>query len=151
MICVMYALTARYMRIKEELRSASLKIFDAHEDERKRLARELHDGIGQSLLSVKLRLKMLASKAKENLPAEEESFSELVSDITHSIDEIRAVARDLRPSFLENVDFVEALKWHAGKMQEQSGIQININTDGLIEINAKVKENIYRIYQEALE
>ena len=150
MICVMYTLTARYMRIKEELRSASLKIFDAHEDERKRLARELHDGIGQSLLSVKLRLKMLASKAKEKLPAEEESFSELVSDITHSIDEIRSVARDLRPSFLENVDFIDALKWHAGKMQEQSGIQININTDGLTEINAKVKENIYRIYQEAL-
>jgi signal transduction histidine kinase len=150
MICVMYALTARYMRIKEELRSASLKIFDAHEDERKRVARELHDGIGQSLLSVKLRLKMLASIAKEKLPSEEESFTELISDITHSIDEIRAVARDLRPSFLENIDFVEALKWHALKMQEQSGIQVNITTDELIGMDAKVKENLYRIYQEAL-
>ncbi len=58
MICVMYALAARYTRIKDELREASLKIFEAHEDERKRLARELHR-VGQSLLSVKLRLKML--------------------------------------------------------------------------------------------
>jgi len=150
MICVMYALTARYMRIKEELRSASLKIFDAHEDERKRLARELHDGIGQSLLSVKLRLKMLESKAKEGLPAREESYSELISDISNSIDEIRAVARDLRPSFLENIDFVEALRWHAGKFEEQSGMQVHINTEGLMDMNSKVKENIYRIYQEAL-
>jgi signal transduction histidine kinase len=150
MVCVMYALTARYTRIQEELRSASLKIFDAHEDERKRLARDLHDGIGQSLLSVKLRLKMLESKAKEGLTANEESFSELVSDVAHSIDEIRAVARDLRPSFLENIDFIEALKWHSEKMQEQSGILITVSSDGLKEMNARVKENIYRIYQEAL-
>jgi signal transduction histidine kinase len=150
MICVMYALTSRYTRIKEELRSASLKIFDAHEDERKRLARELHDGVGQSLLSAKLRLKMLESKAKERIPIHEEFFSELMSDISHSIDEIRSIAMDLRPSFLENIEFVEAIKWHAGKIQEQSGIQINIHTAALIEIDSKLKENIYRIYQEAL-
>lgn len=62
-ICVMYALTARYMRIKE-LQSASVRIFKAHEDARKRLARELHDGIGTSLQAIKLRLQMLDAKIK---------------------------------------------------------------------------------------
>ena len=150
MICVMYALTSRYTRIKEELKKASLKIFDAHEDERKRLARELHDGVGQSLLSVKLQLKMLESSAKKGVLIHEESFSELVSDISHSIDEIRSIAMDLRPSFLENIEFAEAIRWHAGKIQEQSGIHINIHIADLKEIDSKLKENIYRIYQEAL-
>ena len=74
MICVMYTLTARYMRIREELRLASLKIFDAHEDERKRVARELHDGIGQSLQSVKLRLKMLESHIEKGGQPKEKPY-----------------------------------------------------------------------------
>lgn len=150
MICVMYALTARYTRIKEELQSASVKILDAHEDERKRLARELHDGIGTSLLAIKLRLQMLEAKAKEGVPVEKELFLELISDISNSIDELRAIAMDLRPSFLENTDIVDAISWHAGKVQEKLGIQMNVNTDGLIKISSKTKDNIYRIYQEAL-
>lgn len=150
MICVMYALTARYTRIKEELRSASVRIFDAHEDERKRLARELHDGIGTSLLAIKLRLQMLESKVKEGLPIEKESFPELISDISNSIDELRAVAVDLRPSFLENIGIEDAISWHARKVQEKSGVQININIEGLVKSSSKAKDNIYRIYQETL-
>jgi signal transduction histidine kinase len=150
MICVMYALAARYTRIKDELRTASLKIFEAHEDERKRLARELHDGVGQSLLSVKLRLKMLESKMQEGISFQREDISALISDISFSIDEIRAAARDLRPSFLESTDFIEAIQWHAKKIQEQTGINIKVNIKGLLDVDLKVKENIYRIYQEAL-
>ena len=116
----------------------------------KDLQRELHDGVGQSLLSVKLRLKMLEAKMQEGIPFQQESLSALISDISSSIDEIRAAARDLRPSFLENTDFVEAIDWHARKIQEQAGIKIKVNVKGLIDVDLKVKENIYRIYQETL-
>src|SRR4030066_2452787 len=114
MICIMYALTARYMRIKE-LQSTSVRIFKAHEDERKRLAREIHDGVGPSLLSIKLRLQMLEAQVKAGKPVEEESFPELISEVTNTTDELRAVAMDLRPPFLENIDIVDALRWHARK------------------------------------
>jgi signal transduction histidine kinase len=150
MVCVMYTLTARYMRIREELRLASLKIFDAHEDERKRVARELHDGIGQSLQSVKLRLKMLESHIEKGGAVKREDLSELTADVSQSIEEIRAVAMDLRPSFLENTDFSDAVHWHAVKMQEQAGVAINVYLEGLITVNPGAKENLYRIYQEAL-
>ena len=150
MVCVMYTLTARYMRIREELRLASLKIFDAHEDERKRVARELHDGIGQSLQSVKLRLKMLESHIEKGGTVKREALSELITDVSQSIDEIRSVAMDLRPSFLENTDFADAIHWHAMKMQEQAGVAINVQSEGLIKVDPRAKENLYRIYQEAL-
>ncbi len=149
MICVMYALTARYMRIKE-LQSASVRIFKAHEDERKRLARELHDGIGTSLQAIKLRLQMLDAKIKDGAPVEKEAFPELISEITHSIDELRDVVMDLRPSFLENVDLADAITWHAKKVQERLGVQIKLVIDDAIKVSSRIKETIYRIYQEAI-
>jgi len=150
MICVMYTLTARYMRIREELRLASLKIFDAHEDERKRVARELHDGIGQSLQSIKLRLKMLESHIEKGGAVTREALSELTTDVAQSIDEIRSVAMDLRPSFLENTDFVDAIRWYAVKMQEQSGVRITVQSEDMVKVAPEAKESLYRIYQEAL-
>jgi signal transduction histidine kinase len=149
MICIMYALTARYMRIKE-LQSASVRIFKAHEDERKRLAREIHDGVGPSLLSIKLRLQMLEAQAKAGNQVEGESLSELLSEVTNTTEELRAVAMDLRPSFLENIDIIDAIRWHAEKLQERLGMQINVTTDGMTDIDSKMKDTIYRIYQETL-
>jgi signal transduction histidine kinase len=149
MMCIMYALTARYMRIKE-LQSASVRIFKAHEDERKRLAREIHDGVGPSLLSIKLRLQMLEAQVKAGNQVEEESFSELLSEVTNTTDELRAVAIDLRPSFLENIDITDAIRWHAKKLQERLGMQIDVANEGIINIDPKMKDTIYRIYQETL-
>ncbi len=149
MICVMYALASRYTRIRE-LQSASIKIFAAHEKERKRLARELHDGIGTSLLATKLKLQILEAKVNEDKPMDKQAFPELISEITHSIEELRAMSMDIRPSFLENTDLVEAIKWHARKVKERSGIEINISSGNIGTISLKIKENFYRIFQEAL-
>jgi signal transduction histidine kinase len=149
MICVMYALSSRYTRIRE-LQSASVKIFAAHEKERKRLARELHDGIGTSLLATKLKLQMLEAQAKDDKPLDKQAFPELISEINNSIEELRAVSMDIRPSFLENTGLIEAIKWHARKVKERSGIEINISSGYIGEISLKIKENLYRIFQEAL-
>jgi len=127
-----------------------VRIFKAHEDERKRLARELHDGIGPSLLAIKLQLQMLEIKTKEGAAIERKAFPELITEITHSIDELRAVAMDLRPSFLETTDINDAIAWHAEKMQERFGIRMNINIEGSLKMSSNVKEAVYRIYQESI-
>jgi signal transduction histidine kinase len=150
MICVMYALTSRYTRIQKELRSASVKIFDAHEEERKRLSRELHDGVGQSLLSFKLKMKMIDKEKQENFSIDRKEFRELLSDISGIISELKDVSMDLRPAFLEDAELVEAITWHAERMQEKSGVAINIHQQDSVKINPRLKDNIYRIFQEAL-
>jgi len=150
MFCIMYSLAARFNRIKNQLVSASVKILDAHEDERKRLSRELHDGIGQSLLSMKLKFKMLADTFSQNKPVERESFNELIADISSTIEEVRSISSDLRPSFLENSSLTDALNWHARKTMDKSGIEFNIESEDKIEISTRLKDNIYRVYQEAL-
>lgn len=149
MICVMYALTSRYTRIME-LQSASVKIFDSNEKERKRLARELHDGIGTSLLATKMKLQMLEVQVKDGMPVDRQAIPELISELTHVIKELRVVSLDLRPSFLENTKLVEAIHWHARKVRERSGIEINIFAEDIKNISPKIKENIYRIFQEAI-
>lgn len=149
MICVVYALASRYTRIRE-LQFASVKIFAAHEKERKRLARELHDGIGTSLLATKLKLQMLEAQIKDDKPIDKQAFSELVLEMDNSIKELRAVSMDIRPSFLENTDLIEAIRWHARKVKERSGMGIDISSGDIGEISLKIKENFYRIFQEAL-
>lgn len=149
MVCVIYALASRYTRIKE-LQSASVKIFAAHEQERKRLARELHDGIGTSLLATKLKLQMLEAQSKDDKPVDRIPLSELISEIAHSIEELRAVSMDVRPSFLESTELVEAIKWHAKKVKERTGIEFSVSAGDIGQISLKIKENIYRIFQEAL-
>jgi signal transduction histidine kinase len=57
---------------------------------------------------------------------------------------------DLRPSFLENTELVEAIKWHAKKVKERSGIEVNVSAGDIGQISLKIKENFYRIFQEAL-
>ncbi len=151
MLSVVYALASRYTRIKE-LQSASIKIFNAHEKERKRLARELHDGIGTSLLAIKMKLQMLETRVKGGV-IDQDAFSVLISEISHVIEELRRVSMDLRPSFLKNTDLVEAINWYIKKVQDRSGIEINVeveNVDKVKEVSLKIKENIYRILQEAL-
>jgi signal transduction histidine kinase len=150
MFCIMYSLAARFNRIKNQLVSASVKILDAHEDERKRLSRELHDGIGQSLLSMKLKFKMLADTFGKNKPVDRESFNELIEDISNTIEEVRSISSDLRPSFLENLSLTDALNWHARKAMDKSGIEFSIKSEDKIEISTRLKDNIYRVYQEAL-
>jgi two-component system sensor histidine kinase DegS len=93
---------------------------------------------------------MLEAQVKGGNSVEKESFPELISEVTNTIDELRAVAMDLRPSFLENIDIVDALNWHAKKIHERLGMQINIKTEGRIQIDPKMKDTIYRIYQETL-
>ncbi len=149
MTCVMYALAARFTRIKE-LQTISIRIFKAHEEERKRLAREIHDSIGPSLTAIKMQIQMVAKKIKEGIFPEQETVNELIHEITHSIEDMRTIAMDLRPSFLETTDIKDAILWHAKKLQERFGIVINLNIEDITNINIDIKEALYRIYQEAI-
>ncbi len=146
----MYALVARYVRISNSMKALSQKILVAHESERKRLAREIHDGVAQSLSAIKLNLQMMEAKAKEGVSIGKEVFPDLISEVSGSIEELKNVAMDIRPSFLEDMEISDIFRWYSRKFQETSGIEIKVNAQDSIKIDSRVKENLYRIYQEAL-
>ncbi|MCI0487914.1 MAG: ATP-binding protein [Blastocatellia bacterium] len=149
-VCVMYARAARFVRTQDSLQRASEKILAAHEEERKRLARELHDGVGQSLLAIKLNLQMMNAKVQSGTAIKGGWIPELISEITDSTDELRRVAMGLRPSFIEDVEMADALNLYGKYFQEKSAVEVRVQVRGEINSSPKVKDHLFRIFQEAL-
>lgn len=149
--CFKYGVIKRYSRFRASMLALSGRILDAHEEERKRLARELHDGVGQSLLAAKLNLQMLQSRAKVDKNSGDETLPELIDHMSNAISELREVAMDLRPSFLEETDIRDALLLHSKRFQNKTGIRVEVTADsGLKKLTARITDHLYRLYQEAL-
>lgn len=149
--CMTYALIVRTVRAREQIRTLSGRILAAHEEERKRVARELHDGVGQSLLAVKLNLNMIAKSAENE--TNRAGIAEVIDEISGSIQELRDVAMELRPAYLERLGIADALRWYGKKLQNQTGIVVTVDaSDGFdgASMPQRTKDNVYRICQEAL-
>ena len=146
-------LTEEALRKSEkELRFLSAELLDAQEKERARFARELHDGIGQSLSTMKVRVETLAKIAKSDLRSiQVEDLENLVPMIRQTIEEIRNTSMDLRPSTLDSLGIVPTLDWFSREFQTTYPyMQIEKEIDlQETEVPDSLKIIIYRIVQEA--
>jgi signal transduction histidine kinase len=123
---------------------------DAQEEERKRLARELHDDTIQTLVIVKTDLDSLA---RENgLQGKGQvRLKEAQTALAGAIDNVRRFSRDLRPSLLDDLGLVSALDWLVTDMMARTGIQVRLVVSGQTRrINPNAEVAAYRIVQEAL-
>jgi len=126
------------------------RVIAAQEDERKRIARELHDSTGQSLTSLLLGLRRLEEAAElETLRDRVDDLREIVSA---SLDEVRRLAWELRPSVLDDMGLVAALQRYVTDYRERHGVAADFLTHGLDgkRLPPEVETTIYRIVQEAL-
>ena len=127
----------------------SRQLIESQESERKRIAAELHDSLGQQLLVIKNRA-LLALHTSES---HEEAIGELneISDATsHALDEVREIAYNLRPFQLDQLGLTKALESMLKKVSQTSGIQFSIMIDMIDDLYSKEAEiNIYRIVQES--
>ena len=146
---IAYGLVARFVRLHNETRMFSRKILEAHQKERIRLSRDIHDGIGQSLLAVKLRMQMAGSKA-EGHPELKEIISFCVGEISEIGRELSHIVMDLRPAFLEELTTDELFRWIAARFSEKTRILVSIEGHAGWDCSMDVKENLYRFCQEAL-
>lgn len=147
---IMYARAARFARVQKSLRTASEKVLTAHEEERKRLARDIHDGVGQAMLAIKLNLQMMNARTQAGEQITQGWLPKLISEMSNSIEELRRVAAGLRPSFIEDVEIGDAFNWYGKQFQDKSGIEVRVQASDSIHAGLKVKEHMFRIYQEAL-
>ena len=140
-------------RSERELRLLSSKILSAQEGERKRLAQELHDGIGQSLTGIKFFVERSLKKMKDETEAVNKlELEPVVPMIQGTIEETRKIAMGLRPSSLDDLGITETIFWFCEQFQE---IYSDIHVDLQIEVDDDqlpddVKTAIFRIVQEAL-
>jgi signal transduction histidine kinase len=149
------AFNAMSVQIKEKTlelqseRTGRLRsVIDAEEKERQRLSREIHDGIGQSLIAHKLRLESLLYMEDVQI---KDQIRVLKDQFNITIDEIRRISNNLMPSVLEVFGITLALKNLCEETEEHGKLEILFQTTGELEkINTRIKTYLYRIAQEAL-
>ncbi|MET8337049.1 sensor histidine kinase [Streptosporangium canum] len=142
------AFNAMLDRLEAERSASSAHALAAQEGERQRIARELHDEIGQSLTVVLLGLKRAADRAPDDLREELHTVQETVRS---SLDEVRQVARRLRPGVLEDLGLQSALSALSSDFSAVSGVPVTRRVDpGLPALSGDVELVLYRIAQESL-
>ena len=128
-------------------------VIAAQEEERARVARDLHDDIGQALTSVMLGLRLIESPAgagaDDNDSVRFEELRELIAD---ALRRTRRLAFELRPSILDDIGLAAALQRLVGDVAERSGLTVDAIVDGLPEheVPSGVATAVYRVVQEAL-
>ena len=137
----------------KELRVLSNQLLSAEEKERKRIARELHDSIGQALSAIKFSVEntLLEMRAAPN-PVELGSLEAVIPLTQKTIEEVRRIVKDLRPSILDDLGILATIGWFCREFQNvYNGIRIETTIDiEENEVPLYLKTPIYRIMQEAL-
>jgi len=135
----------------ERIRSLSEHLTNVREEERKHIAREIHDELGQELTVLKMDLGSLVKKiplSDESLRSRLASFSGFIDNIVQSV---RRISSELRPSLLDDLGLTAAVSWQLEEIEKRSGIKIHFNEPkGEWILPDPVKTNLFRILQEAL-
>lgn len=127
------------------------RIVSTQEEERGRVARELHDSISQILVSIRYGLELARRKIKAGAPDVEETLDKSSHGLTLAIKEVRRISRDLRPGALDDLGLSPALKSLVEEFQERTGIATRLDTVALRNsMTAEGKTALFRIAQEAL-
>lgn len=143
-------LTVRRLgRLEGETRALSARLVQAQEQERRSIARELHDEVGQSLSALLLDLGAAASEADEMFRVRLHSISETTERI---VEEVRRIALSLRPSMLDDLGLVPALEWQAREVGQRTGLVVEVLAEESAGLLSDAQRTcIYRVAQESLQ
>jgi signal transduction histidine kinase len=139
----------------DQLRALSAHIEAAREDERTRVAREIHDELGQALTALKMdaaRIEHRLRAASEPPPQEVMERLDAIRQLTHSmIDSVRRIATALRPGVLDDLGLVAALEWQARDFETRTGTLCTVQSSvARTHFEPQISTAVFRIFQEAL-
>jgi len=138
-------------RAEELLKSFPRRLIEAQEGERKRIARELHDEIGQVLTAISLNLQ--AVRASSLTPTSRPKIDESILVVEDALRQVQNLALELRPSLLDDLGLAAAIRWFVGRFGQRTGIKTEIVTDAQIaegRLSKELETACFRIVQEAL-
>ncbi|MGZ3237597.1 MAG: PAS domain S-box protein [Burkholderiaceae bacterium] len=137
--------------MNQQLRGLSASLLSVREQERTRIARELHDDLGQQLTGLKLDLSWLSSRVKEGRPLTPDKIDDMRQSLDVAISSVRRISAELRPLILDDLGFEEALTWQAKEFAKRAGLDVKLNLQAIELVkNDELATAIYRIVQESL-
>jgi signal transduction histidine kinase len=142
---------AELTKMTNDLRKLSNHLQDIREQERKHIAREIHDELGQLLTAMKFDVAWLHKK----LAATDEAIFEKLKSLDEQLDDlirsIRKISADLRPSLLDDIGLEAAMEWHLNEFKKRTGIDYSFEeTNHDLKLPDPVKTVLFRIFQESL-
>jgi signal transduction histidine kinase len=140
----------RLLHLEEQARGLSTQLVQAQEQERRSIARELHDGIAQTLSA--LLLDVGKAGKLEDVAGMRLRLQEIATRTEHTVDAVRSLSLSLRPSMLDDLGLVPALEWQAREVGRNSGVDVQVQAeDSAGELPDAHRTCIYRVAQEALQ
>ena len=150
-------LTGLFINIRErrladaKLKELTQRIFDTQEEERGRVARELHDSISQILVGIRYALELSRKRLASGDNRANETLDQGIDHLNTAIQEVRRISRDLRPGVLDDLGLGPALKALTAEFSERTGIEMEFETVVFRNrLDGEAKIALYRIAQEAL-
>jgi signal transduction histidine kinase len=135
--------------LREQLQTDTLQaVIRAQEDERARVARELHDSAGQALTSILLSLKLI--EQLDSVEGMRERLADLREVTSSTAAEVRRIARELRPSVLDDLGLEAALARFCSELAERTGVATELNVDLPGRLGREIETVTYRVVQEAV-
>jgi PAS domain S-box-containing protein len=133
-----------------ELRRLSSRLMTMQDEERRRIAREIHDGLGQELAAAKMIMDGIL--AKDTTPGMQKAAIEASQLVDRAIQQVRTISHLLHPPLLDEVGLVSALRWFIEGLTERSGIEIQLEVvpPDLRRLKPEYETAIFRIIQEAV-
>ena len=134
-----------------KLKALTQRVLDAQEDERGRIARELHDGISQILVGIRYALDITRRRLDKGDARASETLDKGIDHLSGAIQEVRRISRDLRPGVLDDLGLGPALRTLVEEFGQRTGIEVHFETVPFRNrLDAHAKTALYRIAQEAL-
>jgi signal transduction histidine kinase len=138
-------------QMQEQLRQVSRQILEAQEEERKKISRELHDVVAQTLTGINLRLAHLKKEAALNTKGIERAIARTQQLVEHSVRIVHRFARELRPTVLDDLGLIPALHTFMKGFKTETGIHVGLSVFAAVEqVNEDKRTVLYRVVQEAL-
>jgi len=136
----------RARALKEQITHVTL----AQEEERGRISRELHDGLGPSLAAAVNRLRAAQRMIKDDPRHAEKELEEITATLKANIQDIRDLIHDLRPMALDQLGLTGAIQQQADRFEKQSGVRPSVGIDPDIALNPLSEVTVFRVLQECL-
>jgi len=136
---------------EEKLRALTSQLLTVQEEERSRLSRELHDGLGQTLLVLKLKMRAIEKRLGPDQQTLRQESEQTLRQIDQIIDDVRRLARNLSPSVLEDLGLAVALRNLCEEFSGHQNLNLSLDMDDISgSFSPEAQSHIYRIFQESL-
>jgi PAS domain S-box-containing protein len=138
-------------RSQAQLRALAGRVQAAREEERTRIARELHDELGQQLTAIRMDLGWLVRRQEHATPAVRERLEAMTQLVDTTFKMVRRLGTELRPGILDDLGLAAAIEWQAREFESRSGIEVAVDASAELRcLDAQLATAIFRIFQEIL-